>query len=132
METQGRKHLFIIDDDKFLLDMYLIKFQERGFKVDTALSAADALNKMSEGMVPDVILLDIVMPEMDGFELLQKMKEKKLLGASTVVILSNLGQKEDIDRGLSLGADGYIVKAASTPTEVVNKVLEILKEKRDA
>lgn len=124
-----RYSIFIIDDDKFLLDMYSLKFNESEFNVDTAFGSVEALEKLKGGYKPDIILLDIVMPTMDGFELLQEVKGGSLAEGAVIIILSNLGQKEDIERGLKLGADGYIIKASSTPTEVVSKVLEISKSK---
>ena len=126
-----KQQVFIVDDDKFLLDMYAIKFGEHNFDVKTALSGGDALNQLESGEAnPDVVLLDLVMPGVDGFEVLTKMKEKKMAPKATVIILSNLGQKEDINKGLSLGADGYIVKASATPSEVVIKVGSIIKNKK--
>jgi DNA-binding response OmpR family regulator len=128
--TSEKKYkVFIIDDDKFLLDMYSMKFVERQFAVEVAFGSMEALEKLKGGTKPDIILLDIVMPNMDGFELLQEIKNQNLAAEAVIIILSNLGQKEDIERGLKLGADGYIIKASSTPTEVVNKVLEIAKPK---
>lgn len=70
------KKIFIIDDDNFLLDMYALKFTQKGFEVSTSLGSLGALKKLEEGFSPDIVLLDIVMPEMDGFELLEKIKEK--------------------------------------------------------
>ena len=77
-------------------------------------------------MTPDIILLDIVMPNIDGFEFLRIVGKENLKKASKIIVLSNLGQKEDIEKGLALGASDYIVKANSTPSEVVNKVKELL------
>ena len=127
--SEKKYKVLIIDDDKFLLDMYSMKFTERQFAVEVAFGSMEALEKLKGGARPDIILLDIVMPNMDGFELLQEIKNQNLAAEAVVIILSNLGQKEDIERGLKLGADGYIIKASSTPTEVVNKVLEIAKPK---
>ena len=127
-EPSGAKKysIFIIDDDKFLLDMYTMKFTEREFIVEVAFGSMEALEKMQGGLKPDIILLDIVMPTMDGFELLTEIKKKNLAAGAVIIILSNLGQQEDVDKGTRLGADGYIIKASSTPTEVVDKVLETL------
>lgn len=127
--SETKQKVFIVDDDKFLLDMYALKFSEVGFSVCAAGSGADVLDKLNEGFVPDVILLDIVMPGMDGFELLKNIKEKKLVPSAKIIILSNIGQESDIERGKKLGANGYIVKASVTPTEVVEKVKEVLKQK---
>ncbi|HEY4493084.1 MAG TPA: response regulator [Candidatus Paceibacterota bacterium] len=130
MATPNKQSVLIVEDDRFLLDMYVIKFSERGFGVATAFGGQDALTKIEKKEVtPTIVLLDLVMPGVGGFEVLERIKKEKLLPNSLVVILSNLGQKEDIDRGMSLGADGYIVKASATPTEVVNKVEDILKDK---
>jgi CheY-like chemotaxis protein len=127
--SEKKYNIFIVDDDKFLLDMYSMKFSEKGFNVEIAFGSIEALEKLKGGYKPDIILLDIVMPTMDGFELLGEIKKNNLAAGSVVIILSNLGQQEDIEKGSQLGADGYIIKASSTPTEVVNKVLEIAQAK---
>lgn len=121
-----KKKIFIIDDDSFLLDMYALKFSQSNFDVTTALGSEPALEKLKEGFVPDLMLLDIVMPVMDGFEFIEKIKEEKLASGVTFIFLSNRGQPSDIARGESLGAAGYIVKASSTPSEVIEKVSSII------
>lgn len=121
-----KKKILIIDDDSFLLDMYALKFNQSNFSVTTALGPEPALEKLHQGFVPDVVLLDIVMPVMDGFELMEKLKEEHLAEQSIYIILSNRGQASDIARGESLGAAGYIVKASSTPSEVIEKVNSII------
>jgi CheY-like chemotaxis protein len=126
----SKKHIvFIVDDDSFLLDMYALRFTQAGYQVETAMGAQPALEKLQGGFVPDVILLDVVMPGMDGFELLEKINGEKLVSNVPKIYLSNLGQDQDLARGKSLGAVGYIVKANSTPSEVVSKVAEIAKFK---
>lgn len=124
--TQDGKKIFIVDDDKFLLDMYTFKFKEKGFEVIQAFGSVDALDKLKGGIVPDVVLLDVVMPAMDGFELLALIRERELATTAKVIILSNLGQPSDIEKGRSLGANGYVIKASATPSEVVEKVLKVL------
>ena len=127
-KKQQSGRIMIVDDDAFLLDMYALKFTQNGFQVDPALGTPQALEKLqSGGAKPDILLLDVVMPVMDGFELLEKIKKDNLAPDATVIILSNLGQDSDIDRAIKLGADGYIIKASATPTEVVGKVEEIIK-----
>ncbi|MEK7535849.1 MAG: response regulator [Patescibacteria group bacterium] len=127
-----KQTILIVEDDRFLLDMYVLKFNERGFNVITAFGGAEALAKIEKNTnKPDIVLLDLVMPGIGGFEVLDKIKKEKLLPDALVIILSNLGQKEDIDRGLELGADGYIVKASATPTEVVNKVESTIKQNKN-
>jgi len=124
--TEAQYKILIVDDDKFLLDMYTLKFGESGFDVVSAFGSVDAMNKLKEGLVPNLILLDVVMPTMDGFEFLEKVKKDNLAGDAKIIVLSNLGQQSDIDKGKALGAEGYIVKANATPSEVVTKVKEVL------
>jgi DNA-binding response OmpR family regulator len=124
--TNTAKKIFIVDDDKFLLDMYTFKFKEKGFDVVQAFGSVDALNKLKGGISPDVILLDVVMPAMDGFELLSIIKKENLASTAKVIILSNLGQSTDVEKGRSLGASGYLIKASATPSEVVEKVMIVL------
>lgn len=125
LKMEKHYKILIVEDDKFLMDMYTLKFSEHHFEVTSSFGATDALSKLEEGLEPDIIVTDVVMPVMDGFEFLAAVKEKKLARGAVIIVLSNLGQKEDITKGVSLGAKGYIVKATSTPTEVVKKVLEI-------
>ena len=124
-----KKKILIVDDDGFLLDMYAFKFSQNNFEVYTALGGKEAIAKLKEGLKPDVILMDIIMPDMDGFQVLEKINSEKLSEGSIKIILSNKGQQEDIDRGMSLGASGYIIKVNSTPVEVIEKVTKILKDK---
>lgn len=129
MSGQHAPKIFIIDDDAFLLEMYALKFTQKGYDVASAPGTMEALEKLREGLEPDVMLVDIVMPTMDGFEFLAKVKEEKLAPSATIIVLSNLGQPEDIEKGLMLGASGYIIKASATPSEVVEKVEEMLAKK---
>lgn len=121
-----KKKILIVDDDSFLLDMYALKFSQSGYDVMTGLGAEPALEKLKGGYVPDIILLDIVMPGMDGFEFLNKMKAESLAMKAVKVILSNRGAESDIKRGMELGAAGYIVKASTTPAEVLTQVAAIV------
>ena len=119
------KKILIVDDDSFLLDMYALKFSQSGAEVMTGLGALPALEKLHSGYTPDIILLDIVMPGMDGFEFLEKMKNEKLAEKAVKIILSNRGADTDVKKGTDLGASGYIVKASTTPTEVLTQVTQI-------
>ena len=123
---EKKKKILIIDDDSFLIDMYSLKFVKSNFSVTTAIGPEVALDKLKSGYVPDIILLDIIMPVMDGFELLEKMKEENLAHDAIKIILSNRGQPSDVTKAESLGAAGYIVKASSTPSDVIEKVNEII------
>jgi CheY-like chemotaxis protein len=122
--------VLLVDDDKFLLDMYSLKFSKSGFEVSTASSSTDALRKLREGFKPDIILLDIVMPVMDGLELLEHIRKEKLSADSVVIMLTNQGQSSDIERAKKLGVDGYIVKASTIPSEVLSEVTDIAKKRK--
>ena len=121
--------MLIVDDDEFLLEMYAIKFKEEGFAVEIAKSGQDALEKAASAH-PDIVLLDVVLPEMDGFSILQKMRSEKKSDGPLIIMLTNLSQKDDTERGLRLGADDYIVKAHYTPSEVVEKVRKLLAKRK--
>lgn len=127
--TAEKKKILIVDDDTFLLDMYALKFSQHSFEVHTATGGGQAIEKLQGGLHPDIILLDIIMPGMDGFEMLEKINAEKLSPDSSKIILSNKSEQADVDRGNRLGAVGYIVKANSTPAEVIDQVLEILTKK---
>ena len=128
MEGEKRK-ILIVDDDRFLLDMYALKFVQNNFEVYTAPGGAEAIEKLQGGLSPDVMLVDVIMPEMDGFEMLEKVNTDKVSPNSTKIILSNKSQQSDIDRGNALGVEGYIIKASCAPTEVINQVIGILLKK---
>jgi CheY-like chemotaxis protein len=129
MPQKKTNTIMIVDDDAFLLDMYALKFTQNNFNVIPALGTPQALEKLQGGEKPDIMLLDIVMPVMDGLEFLEKVKKDKLAEDTMIIMLSNLGQDTDIDRAIKLGADGYIIKASATPSEVVTKVEEIMGKK---
>lgn len=129
MEGEKQK-ILIVDDDNFLLDMYALKFSQSNFEVYTGSNGVQAIEKLNGGLVPDVILLDLVMPEMDGFEMLAKINSLQLVPNALKIILSNKSQQSDVEQGKSLGVAGYIVKANSTPTEVIDQVITILKNKK--
>ena len=124
-----KRKILIVDDDTFLLDMYAFKFSQHNFEVYTASGGLQVIEKLKDGFKPDIILMDIIMPEMDGFEMLEKINKDNLSPNSTKIILSNKSQQADIDKGNSLGASGYIVKANSTPAEVIEQVVGILSKK---
>jgi len=118
--------IFLVDDDRFLLDMYSVKFQKSGLHVDVATGSSAALQKLREGYTPDIILLDIIMPTMDGIELLEVVRSEKLAPNATMVMLTN--QADDEDKAEALGIDGFIVKAMTIPSEVVTIVLDLYKK----
>lgn len=119
------KLVYLIDDDSFLLGMYALKFKDCGIPVEAISDAQIALEKLRQGAKPDVILVDIIMPGMNGFEFLEALQKENLAHGVRVIVLSNQGQQEDIDRATKLGAQGYIIKASAIPSEVCDKVLAL-------
>lgn len=126
-DTNTPIKILIVDDDHFLLDMYSLKFKKGGLDVDVAAGSVPALAKLREGAHVDILVLDIIMPGMDGLELLKIIRDEKLIPSATIVMLTN--QPDEMDRAQALGIDGYIVKATTIPSEVVEKVLSIYKNK---
>src|SRR5688500_6139224 len=101
--------VLLVDDDKFLLDMYRKKFEQNGATVDVAVGSTEALAKLRDGAKPDILNLDIIMPTMDGIELLETIRNEKLSPESTVIMLTNESDREKIEKAKSLGIKGYIV-----------------------
>ena len=132
MEKQTYK-ICIVDDDPFLLDMYNLKFQQAGHDVKCFTDGSLALAALREGGAYDAVLLDLVMPQVDGYEVLRTLRQENLVGNVTaVIILSNQGQEKDIERAQEYGVDGYLVKANTLPSEVLEKVSSIIEAKREA
>ena len=129
MNPETKTKILIIDDDKFLLDMYSLKFSKGGYEVNTAFNGEEAITKIKGGYIPDVILSDVIMPVMDGLNFLKNLHAEKLAPSATIVMLSNQGQNEDIEAAKALGIDGYIVKALTIPSEVLEQVDKIHKSK---
>ncbi len=127
-EAKKKFNIMIVDDDKFILSMYTMKFTKEGMDVISVSRPTEALEKLRAGIKPDIVLLDVIMPEMDGIELLAKIREENLAQGSVVIILSNQGQPSDIDRAKAFGINGYIVKATTIPSEVLRQITDIAKE----
>ncbi len=130
MSAQAKK-ILIVDDDRFLLDMYAVKFKGAGFDVNLSSSGSDALEKITHGFIPDIILLDIVMPEMTGIELLEHLHKESNVKDSVIVVLSNQEKSEETDEIKKLGVDGYIIKARTIPSEVLDMVSNIFAKKHE-
>ena len=127
MNENKKTKVLIIEDDSYISDMYRIKLESENFEVATAEDGIIGI-KMLKKQKPDIILLDVVMPKMDGFDVLKTIKKNVELKEVPVVLLTNLSQKENVERGFELGADSYIIKAHFTPSEVVEKIKGILKK----
>jgi len=121
------KTILLVEDDPFLIDIYKSKLKEVGFEIETAEDGEKALRKTKEKK-PDLMLLDIVLPNIDGWEILKKIRSDPGLKDLKVIVLSNLGQKEEVEKGMALGATKYLIKAHFTPSEVVEEVKKLLKK----
>jgi len=113
--------ILLIDDDDFLINIYKTKFEMEKFKVYTASDGEEGF-LMAQRKNPDIILLDVLMPKMDGFTVLDKLKSLEKTKKIPVILHTNLGQKEDVEKGLAKGAVDYVIKSHFKPSEIVDKV----------
>ena len=120
------KTILIIEDDKFLRELVIRKLIKEGYETSEAVDGEEGIKKIKEEK-PDLILLDLILPGIDGFEVLSKMREDPALAQIPVIILSNLGQKDDVEKGLKMGAIDYLIKAHFTPGEIIEKIKVVLK-----
>lgn len=126
--AERMSRVLIVEDDKFLRQLLVKKFTGNGFAVDEAIDGSDALALLRK-QVPHVMLLDLILPGIDGFEVLRQMRSTPEFSKIPVIILSNLGQQEDIQKGKDLGAIDYLVKANFTPDEIINRVRQAVQER---
>lgn len=125
-ENKGK--ILIVEDDRYISKMYQLKLSLEGYDVQVAENGREGVDKVKEFM-PNIILLDILMPELDGFEVLKIVKGDDATKNIPVLIMSNLGQEDHVEKGMKLGAVGYIVKSQYTPSKVVEKIKSVLSGK---
>lgn len=130
MAKETAKKIMIVDDDIFILDMYAQKFKNEGYEVETATNGEDCIDKIKRGVDPDVLLFDMVMPGIDGEQLVKALKDEELAEKAVKIILSNQGTQEDLDKVKEFGVSGYLIKAMTVPSEVVEKVGKIYSENK--
>lgn len=123
-----KPRILLVEDDTFLAGMYNAKLNLEGFAVDLATDGEQGL-ELAKEVNPDLILLDIILPKLSGFEVLKKVKEDVKTKSIPVILLTNLGQRDDVSKGLALGADDYLIKAHFMPSEVVEKIKKLVKIK---
>ena len=123
------KKILLVEDDPFLIDIYTRKLQKAGFETTVTEDGKKALEVLQQKTF-ELMILDIVLPEVDGWAILKEIKELKQKNKSLknlkIIILSNLGQKEEVEKGLKLGATKYLIKAHFTPSQVVEEIKKIL------
>lgn len=119
--------VLIIEDDSFLRELVVKKLSGEGFEVIEGVDGEDGLKKAQEEEGIDIVLLDIILPGMQGFEVLEQIKSDPKTANLPVIILSNLGQKEDIEKGMKLGAVDFMIKAHFTPSEIITKIKGLIK-----
>lgn len=120
--------VLLIEDDAFLLSMYTTKFEIENFFVVVADDGEKGLRQAREHN-PDIILLDIMMPKMNGFEVLAELKKDESVKDIPVILLTNLNQKDEIEKGFAMGAKDFLIKAHLMPSEVVDKIKKIIENK---
>ncbi len=121
-----KKTIMLVEDDTFVSDIYQTKLEQEGYAVQVAENGLEAMKLLEKG-VPDLVLLDIVMPYMDGMEVLKKMKDDERWKNIPVILLTNLSEREKVEEGLGVGANDYLIKSHFTPSEVIEKIKSLLK-----
>jgi len=119
--------ILVVEDETFLVKIYSVKLKKEGYDVSIATDGEEAV-RMAEEVKPDLILLDLILPKMNGFEALERMRAIPALKNTSVIVLSNLGQEEDIKRAAALGANDYLIKANFSIQDVVGKIRTLLNE----
>jgi len=119
------KKILVVEDDAFLGDVLMKKLAFEGCDAVRASSGEEALQKMAES-VPELVLLDLLLPGMSGFDILEHIKKTEATKMTSVIVLSNLSQKEDKDRARNLGAATFMVKAMSTPDDILTEMRRVL------
>jgi len=125
MPKNKTANILIIEDDVFLADLYKTKFILEGFKVTVAYDGERGRDAAIKDC-PDIILLDLVLPKINGFDILKEVKSNSKSKNIPVILLTNLSQKADVEKGLKLGADDYLIKAHFMPSEVVEKIKKLI------
>jgi DNA-binding response OmpR family regulator len=119
------KKVLVVEDDVFLSSAYKVKLSKAGYELRMVLDGDEAISILAE-FVPDIILLDLIIPGKDGFHVLGEIRKSETLRNIPVIVASNLGQKEDIERAMSLGATDYIIKTDLSMKDVLEKIEKYL------
>ncbi|HPX94543.1 MAG TPA: response regulator [Candidatus Moranbacteria bacterium] len=123
--SDEKKIVLIVEDDAFIRDIYSVKFSQEGYQTEIATNGIEALSKL-EKIFPDIIILDVVMPHMDGMETLRNIKKNDRLKNIPIIMLTNVSEKEKIDESMEGGVEEYLIKSHFAPSEIVEKVNSLL------
>ena len=123
----GKKRILLVEDDEFLAELYATKLNLEGYQVELAGDGEKGLRLAKSGK-PELILLDIILPKKDGFEVLKELKADPVTKPIPIILLTNLSQRDEVKKGLDLGASDYLIKAHFMPSEVVKKISQLLNE----
>jgi len=121
--------ILLVEDDPLITEIYETKLKESGFDVETLSDGRNVFKRLKEKKF-DLLVLDIVLPNLTGFEILRKIRKDKDLKNLKIFVLSNLGQRSDVDLAKELGALKYLIKANFTPSEIVQEIQKILVSKK--
>jgi CheY-like chemotaxis protein len=121
----GKKKILIVEDDNFVAEVYSTKLLEMGHEVTIAQNGEEGLNNLKEN-IPDLILLDIIMPVMGGIEMLEELKKNENWKKIPVILLTNVGEKDSVQKAQGLGVQDYLIKSHFTPAEVIEKIDSVL------
>lgn len=118
--------VLLVDDDQMIVDMYKLRLEQEGYEVLVTDKGSEAIRLAGEAL-PDIVLLDIILPEIDGFSILKSIKGEAATKKIPVLLLTNLSQESDQAKGKELGADGYFVKSQHTPSDMLYEMRKIIK-----
>ena len=124
--SDKKPKILLVEDDSMIVEMYKLRFEEEGFEVTVTEKGSEAI-ELAASLKPDIVLLDIILPEVDGFNILQSLKADGKTDKLPVLMLTNLAQESDRQRAITMGANDYFVKSQHTPSDVLQKVKEIIK-----
>lgn len=119
--------ILLVDDDDFIQDVYTTEFEESGLSVETADDGEEGLEKLRSDSF-DAVLVDVIMPGMDGLEFLEALREEGLAQSASVIVLSNQGQPDDVESAEAYDIDGYIIKASKVPSEILEEIIDIYQQ----
>ncbi len=126
-QPDSPQNILLVDDDDFIQDVYTTKFEETGLNVETADDGEEGLEKLRSSSY-DAVLVDVIMPGMDGMEFLETLRDEELAESASVIVLSNQGQPDDVEAAEAYDVDGYIIKASKVPSEILEEITDIYQQ----